>query len=172
MNKQHSSSSYIQKQKSSNSNYEESKQYTPISDEEMTKKILINFNSYGDNIENGTFDLNTASDKHDFSIFFDFQKINDRSSEEICYKMLTQIFDANKQHVENYLSSYIKDLFKKGIVSSPSLGSALTKYLASYGDSVLDTPLLKEWIAKIIVDLISADCLKGSEITFFKIDDD
>jgi hypothetical protein len=130
-----------------------------VSSDEIERAVFNHFNNYMATAE--------ESKSTSFEVYSDFSK-KGKSGIDVFYHTLNKIFDASKDQLDKHLRNYIVEFAKSKVIESKQLGFAICKYLKEYADRVVDFPLLKEYLAKLVATLIMTDsALKPQDLNLF-----
>jgi Zn-dependent M16 (insulinase) family peptidase len=120
-----------------------------VSSDEIERAVFSHFNNY-------VLPTEEDSKSTSFEVYSDFSK-RGKSGIDIFYHTLNKIFDASKDQLDKHLQNYIVEFAKSKVIESKQLGCAICKYLREYADRVVDFPLLKVYLARLVAALIVTD---------------
>ena len=90
--------------------------------------------------------------------------VNGRYAADLFFQFLNKVFDRNTVEIDEFLSSYIKNLWISKQLGRPGFNDGLNRFLTYMPTIIADYPKMNEWLATVIHQLGDLGALKNDSL--------
>ena len=99
-----------------------------------------------------------------FQVWADLVNVNGRFGSEVFFQFLNKVFDRNTAEIDEYLSSFIKNLWNSKQLGRNGFNDGLNRFLTYMPTIIADYPKMNEWLAIVIHQLGELGALKNDTL--------